>query len=155
MIGLKTGFTYTPEQTLPHRGSMLLIDEVLAYEAEAVRCLVRVRRESPFCGNDGVPAWVGLEYMAQAMGVYSGIELLQKGESPRIGFLIGTRRYDSIVPTFAIGADLEVSARVVLWEEDNLYAFDCAILHEGRKLAWGEIKAFRPLDVHAYLKENK
>jgi predicted hotdog family 3-hydroxylacyl-ACP dehydratase len=155
MIGLKPGFTYTLEQTLPHRGSMLLIDQVLDYETEAVRCLVRVRRDAPFCADDGVPAWVGLEYMAQAMGIYSGIELLQKGEAPRVGFLIGTRRYESVVPVFAIGSTLEISARVSLWAEDKLYVFDCAIHESGRKLAWGEIKAFRPLDVHAYLKENK
>ncbi len=154
MTGLEPGFTYTPEQTLPHRDALLLIDEIVDYEAEAVRCRVHVRRDSLFCGDDGVPAWVGLEYMAQAMGVYSGIELLQKGQPPRIGFLIGTRRYESSVPAFAIGARLEISAHVTLWEEDRLYAFDCAIHESGRKLAWGEIKAFRPLDVHAYLKEN-
>ncbi len=133
---------------------MLLIDEILDYAAEAVRCFVRVRRDSPFCEDDGVPAWVGLEYMAQAMGVYSGIELLQKNQSPRVGFLIGTRRYESSEPAFAIGADLEVTARVTLWEEDRLYAFDCAILQDGRKLAWGEIKAFRPLDVREFLKRD-
>ena len=155
MTPLKPGFTYTPAQTLPHSGDMRLIDAILGYDAESVRCRVRVRRDSPFCEADGVPAWVGVEYMAQAMGVYSGIELLQRGEQPRIGLLIGTRRYDAIVPAFAIGADLEVSARVVLWDEENLFAFDCAIFADGRKLAWGEVKAFRPAEVHAYLKENR
>jgi predicted hotdog family 3-hydroxylacyl-ACP dehydratase len=154
VIGLKAGFAYTPAQTLPHRPPMLLIDEILDYEAESVRCLVRITRDSLYCADGGVPAWVGLEYMAQAMGVYSGIELLQKGEAPRIGFLLGTRRYESAVPAFAIGAQLEVSARVTLWEEDNLYAFDCAIVESGRKLAWGEIKAFRPRDVQAFLKAD-
>jgi predicted hotdog family 3-hydroxylacyl-ACP dehydratase len=154
-MSLKPGFTYTPAQTLPHDGDMRLIDEIVDYEAEAVRCRVRIRRDSPFSEADGVPAWVGLEYMAQTMGVYSGIELLQRGEALRIGFLIGTRRYESVVPVFAIGMDLEISARVVLWEKDNLFAFDCAIHESGRKLAWGEIKAFRPLDVQAYLKENR
>jgi predicted hotdog family 3-hydroxylacyl-ACP dehydratase len=154
MTALKPGFTYTPAQTLLHAGDMRLIDEVVGYEAEAVHCRVRVRRDSPFCEADGVPAWVGVEYMAQAMGVYSGIELLQRGEPLRIGFLIGTRRYEAVVPVFAIGMDLEISARVVLWEKDNLFAFDCAIHESGRKLAWGEIKAFRPEDVQKFLKED-
>ncbi len=154
MIALRPGLAYTPAQTLPHSGDMLLIDEVLGYETESVRTRVRVRPDSLFCGPDGVPSWVGLEYMAQTMGVYSGIQLLQQGEAVRIGLLIGTRRYDAVVPAFAIGSDLEVSARVVLWEKDNLFAFDCAIFDGSRKLAWGEIKAFRPHDVQAYLKEN-
>jgi predicted hotdog family 3-hydroxylacyl-ACP dehydratase len=151
MLGLKPGFRYTPAQTLPHRGGMRLLDEIVEYETEAVRTRVRIRAESPFCGNDGVPAWVGLEYMAQTMAVFSGIELLQRGEQPRIAFLVGTRRYESIVPTFAIGATLDVTARVVLWEQTNLFAFDCAIFEGTRKLAWGEIKAFRPDDVEAYI----
>ena len=155
MRPLQPGFAYTPAQVLPHSGDMRLIDAILGYDAESVRCRVRVRRDSPFCEADGVPAWVGVEYMAQAMGVYSGIELLQRGEQPRIGFLIGTRRYDAAVPVFPFGTDLEITARVVLWDEDNLFAFDCAISEGGRKLAWGEVKAFRPLDVQAYLKENR
>lgn len=155
MTPLKLGLRYTPAQTLLHSGDMRLIDEVLDYEAEAVSTLVRVHKDSPFCAADGVPSWVGLEYMAQTIAVYSGIELLQKGQAPRIGLLIGTRRYEAAVPVFAIGLDLEVSARVVLWEKDNLFAFDCAIHGGGRKLAWGEVKAFRPLDVQAYLKENQ
>lgn len=151
---LRPGQRYTPAQTLPHRGDMLLIDEILDYEPEAVRTRVHVRAGSPFCQAHGVPAWVGLEYMAQTMGVYSGIELLQRGGQPRIGFLIGTRRYEAAVPAFAIGVDLEISARVTLWDDDQLFVFDCAIHGAGRKLAWGEIKAFRPLDVQAYLADR-
>ena len=151
---LRPGFVYTPAQTLPHSGGMLLLDEVLHYDAESVRTRLRVRADSPFCEAGGVPAWVGLEYMAQTMGVYSGIELLQQGAQPRIGLLLGTRRYDAAVPVFAVGMTLDISARVVLWDESNLFAFDCAIHESGRKLAWGEIKAFRPLDVQAYLKES-
>lgn len=151
MPGLKPGLVYTLAQTLPHRGDMRLLDEVVGYEAEAVRARVHVRAASAFCESDGVPAWVGLEYMAQAMAVFSGIELLQRGETPRIAFLVGTRRYESIVPSFAIGTTLDVTARLVLWEQDNLFAFDCAIFEGTRKLAWGEIKAFRPDDVQTYL----
>src|SRR5712692_6990233 len=115
------GRTYTPAEALPHSDDMLVVDEVLDYTADSVRTLVRIRADSLFCEADGVPAWVGLEYMAQTMGVYSGIELLQKGQSPRIGLLLGTRRYDATVPAFAVGMTLDVSARMVLWDENNLF----------------------------------
>ena len=148
------GQRYTPAQTLSHSGEMLLLDEVLDYNTESVSTRVHIRRESPFCEATGVPAWVGMEYMAQTIGVYSGIERLQQGEALKIGFLIGTRRYDAAVPFFTVGKALQINARLLLWGENNLFVFDCDI-HDGeRKLAAGEIKAFRPEDVHAYLKEN-
>ncbi len=150
----RPGLRYTPEQTLPHRGGMLLLDEIVGYAAEAVRTRLTIRPDSLFCRADGVPAWMGLEYMAQTIGVFSGIELLQKGERPRIGFLLGARRYEAAVPAFAIGATLEISAQVRLRDENDLIACDCAIESAGRKLAWGEIKAFRPLDVQAFLKTH-
>jgi predicted hotdog family 3-hydroxylacyl-ACP dehydratase len=150
----KPGLRYTPAQTLPHSGDMLLLDEVLDYGPEHVRASVRIHPGSPFCENAGVPAWVGLEYMAQTIGVYSGIERLQQGEPLKIGLLIGTRRYEAAAPFFTVGMTLQISARLLLWDENNLFVFDCAI-HDGeRKLASGEIKAFRPEDVHAYLKES-
>ena len=150
----KPGLHYTPAQTLPHSGDMLLLEEVLDYGAEHVRASVRIRADSPFCESSGVPAWVGLEYMAQTIGVYSGIERLQQDEQLKIGLLIGTRRYEAATPFFTVGMTLRVSARLLLWDENNLFVFDCSIDDGERKLAWGEIKAFRPEDVHAYLRDS-
>jgi predicted hotdog family 3-hydroxylacyl-ACP dehydratase len=148
---LQVGLRYTPQQVLPHRHAMLLVDEV-DYGPDFGQAALTIRADSMFCdGVHGVPAWVGIEYMAQAMSVYSGVDLLQRGLAVKIGLLIGTRRYESEVPVFAIGTRLTANARLVSWEDNDMYVFACEIRDGTRVLARGDIKAYRPEDIHAFL----
>jgi predicted hotdog family 3-hydroxylacyl-ACP dehydratase len=150
MEPLRTGQRYTPEQVLPHRHGMLLAERV-DYGADYGQIMLTVRRDSPFCEAQGIPAWVGIEYMAQAMGVYSGVERHQHGGTPQIGLLIGTRRYDSSVPVFSLGAQLTTTARLV-FSDAEMYVFNCEISDGQNVLARGDIKAFRPDDIHEFLR---
>ncbi len=83
---------------LPHAGSMVLLDEVIAYDADTIHCLARSHRAAgnPLREDGCLPAWCGLEYAAQAMAVHQG---LCAGDDRRIarGFL-------------AVARDLEMSA---------------------------------------------
>ena len=148
---LRTGERYTPQQVLPHRHEMLLADRV-DYGADYGQITLTVRPDSLFCGDEGVPAWVGIEYMAQAMGVFSGVERKQQGGEVRIGLLIGTRRYDSNVPVFPVGAELTTTARLV-FSEAQMFVFNCEISDGTQVLARGDIKAFRPDDIHEFLRQ--
>lgn len=151
MEALRSGERYTPEQVLPHRYEMLLADSV-DYGADYGQIALTVRLDSLFCeGVHGVPAWVGIEYMAQAMGVFSGVERRQQDSEPRIGLLIGTRRYDSSVPYFPIGAQLTTTARLVFHEE-QMFVFNCEISDGQQVIARGDIKAFRPDDIKEFLR---
>jgi predicted hotdog family 3-hydroxylacyl-ACP dehydratase len=143
-------------EVLPHEGCMLLLDAMIDADAERVVCKVTIRRDSMFCdGVNGVPSWVGLEYMAQTASTYSGIDEARVGKKPTIGLLLGSRRYASAVPYFAIGAHLRVEAHLVLRDETDLVAFDCKILHEERVLASADIKAYRPADVFAIVQGQR
>jgi predicted hotdog family 3-hydroxylacyl-ACP dehydratase len=152
---LRPGRRYTPQQVLPHRQAMLLVDEV-DYGPDFGRASLTVRPDTFFCdGVHGVPAWVGVEYMAQAMSVYSGVDLLQQGQAVKIGLLIGTRRYDSEVPLFALGARLTATARLLSWEDNNMFVFACEISDGHRVLARGDLKAYRPEDIREFLRMTK
>ena len=95
-------------------------------------------------GEGKIPAWVGLEYMAQAISAYAGIIARQNGEEPSIGFLLGTRRYDTHVDSFTPGQQLRVNVREVFRDENNLVLFDCDI-HAGEDLlASAQVKAIQP-----------
>lgn len=151
MQPLRAGERYTPEQVLPHRDEMLLAD-VVDYGADYGQITLTVRPESLLCdGERGVPAWAGIEYMAQAMGVFSGVERQQHGAEPKIGLLIGTRRYDSSVPYFALGAKLTTTARLV-FHEAQMYVFNCEISDGRQIVARGDIKAYRPDDIQEFLR---
>jgi predicted hotdog family 3-hydroxylacyl-ACP dehydratase len=135
---------------------MLLLDEVLEHSPEHVVCAVTIRPASQFCeAAKGVPAWVGLEYMAQTVCAYSGVDEARAGQRPSIGLLLGARRYESQVDSFAPGTRLRIRADLVLRDENDLVAFNCTI-HDGeRTLARGDIKALRPKDVLAVIRGGR
>ena len=151
VVPLRAGTACVVQELLPHRHDMLLADAV-NYGPDYGQIILTIRPDSFFCdGVEGVPAWVGIEYMAQAMAVYSGVQNRQAGEPLRIGLLIGTRRYDSELPVFAIGTRLTATATLVSRESEFMYVFACEIDDGHRVLARGDIKAYRPDDLHAFL----
>jgi predicted hotdog family 3-hydroxylacyl-ACP dehydratase len=143
-------------EVLPHRGRMLLLDELVDIGPEHVTCAVAIERDTMFCdGVKGVPSWVGLEYMAQTAATYSGVEEVRAGVRPTIGLLLGTRRYKPEVPYFAIGSQLRVHAELILRDETDLVAFTCKILEGERVLAQADVKAYRPKDVLAVIRGER
>jgi predicted hotdog family 3-hydroxylacyl-ACP dehydratase len=129
---------------VPHRGAMSLLDRVEHAAGDDVVAWVTVPAEGLFVADGGVPAWVGIEYMAQAVAAWSGARAQGQGGSPKIGFLLGTRRYEAHEPSFASGAALRISAHCELIGENGLGMFDCRIECEGRELARARLSVFEP-----------
>jgi predicted hotdog family 3-hydroxylacyl-ACP dehydratase len=144
------------ESILPYGDGMRLLDALRDHGPEHVTCGVTVHEQSMFCeGLRGVPAWVGLEYMAQACCAFSGIEEVRDGRRPSIGLLLGSRAYESEVEFFALGATLDVRAELLLRDESDLVAFACTIQHGDQVLARGDVKAYRPKDVLALIRGSR
>jgi predicted hotdog family 3-hydroxylacyl-ACP dehydratase len=129
---------------VPHRGAMSLLETVEHCDDQRVVARVRVSADGPFVGADGVPAWIGIEYMAQAVAAWSGALARAGGGSPRIGYLLGSRRYEAAVPAFEPGAELRVFAQCELMGGNGLGMFDCRIEQDGRVLASGRLSVFEP-----------
>ena len=147
---------YRIAEVLPHAGAMLLLDELLELGDEHITCGVYVSERTRFCdAGRGVPAWVGIEYMAQTMCAFSGVEEVRAGLKPSIGLLLGTRRYQSEVEWFGVGTDLLVRADLQLRDENDLVAFQCCISEGGRVLARGDVKAYRPRDVMSVIRGER
>jgi 3-oxoacyl-[acyl-carrier-protein] synthase I len=147
---------YEMSEVLPHQGRMLLLDELIDVGPEHVVCAVAIERDTMFCdGVNGVPSWVGIEYMAQTAATYSGVEEARAGVRPTIGLLLGSRRYKPEVPYFAIGSRLHVHAELILRDETDLVAFSCRIVEGERLLAQADVKAYRPKDVLAVIRGER
>jgi predicted hotdog family 3-hydroxylacyl-ACP dehydratase len=141
---------------LPHAGPLLLLDELRDHGPGHVTCGVTIGAGTMFCdGMNGVPAWVGIEYMAQACCAFSGIEEVRASGKPSIGLLLGSRRYQSEAGFFPLGATLLIRADLQLRDESDLVAFDCTIHEGGRVLARGDVKAYRPKDVLAVIRGSR
>lgn len=125
-----------------HRGPSVLLDRIL--DVSTTRCLASVRLEPGawYLQADGsAPAWVGLEWMAQAAAAFSGHRHREAGREPRIGFLLGTRVYEALVPSFPVGLELEVEAEVLFLDDSGPGAFTCEVRHKGETLARARLKA--------------
>lgn len=134
------------QSCLPHRGGMLLIHRLLHADDETALAEVDVRPDSLFAHPDGIPAWVGLEYMAQAVAAWAGARAQRAGRKPRLGFLLGTRRYESQTSLFVHGTTLQVQVRCELMADNGLGQFDCQISESGRLLCQARVSVFEPED---------
>jgi predicted hotdog family 3-hydroxylacyl-ACP dehydratase len=146
------------ESYLPHRGTMVLLDRVLEASAGLARCAVSIRRDSAFCRDFGgiaaVPAYVGIEYMAQTIGVLAGWRAQQVGGSVKTGFLVSARKFEANLPYFPIGMALCVEARDNWQDMEGRGVMDCAIFamaEETRPLVRATLMVFQPHDLDAYL----
>lgn len=139
------------ETVIPHRGTLLLLDQVLEYGDDAIAVALQVPLDGVFHDDGGVPAYVGLEYMAQAVACWAGCHARARGLPPPLGFLLGSRRYACAVPRFAAGTLLRVEARRELMGDNGLGVFACRILADGRELAAAHVSVYEPEDARAYL----
>ena len=72
---------------------MILLDRVIEFEEDALTAELTVRNDCLLGSETLVPAWAGIEYMAQAIGAYAGIRSKLAGQPISLGYLLGTRRY--------------------------------------------------------------
>jgi predicted hotdog family 3-hydroxylacyl-ACP dehydratase len=137
---------------VPHSGRMLLLDAVLDAGAETLCAQVTIRPDSMFCGVEGVASWVGIEYMAQAVAAHAGYLEREKNEPARIGFLLGSRRYETACAAFAVGSVLRVEVQRLLVAENGLGSYDCRILQDDATLASARLNVFQPNDIKEFMK---
>jgi predicted hotdog family 3-hydroxylacyl-ACP dehydratase len=139
---MKRACPYPVVDLLPHKPPMVLIDEVRDWDQGRLEASVAIRPGIPFYDSaHGVPAHVGIEYMAQACGAYAGLEAVTAGQPVRIGLLLGTRRYLSAVSWFEPGQQLLVRI-LELFRDGSIGMFDCRIECEGRELASAQLSVY-------------
>lgn len=142
------------EALIPHSGEMILLDEVLQSDHDSIVASCTPKAEGLLHRADGsVPAWVGIEYMAQAIAAFAGIEAKRAGQEIRLGFLLGTRHYHSNVTHFLPGQPLMIRAERSIEDSNGLSVFNCTI--EGSDVrVEASINVFQPHDVDLFLREN-
>lgn len=143
------------QELLPHRPPMVLLDEACGMEGDGFKAKVRITPASPFFRDGGVPAWVGLEYMAQAVAAYSGALGLAKGGKVKVGMLLGTREYRAAVPAFAAGEELDIRVRLDIFQDGGVSSMECGIRSaDGTALAEAQINVIEVADIRQFLKER-
>ena len=111
---------------IPHAGPMCLLDGVVHWDGDRIRCVSGSHRDvdNPLRSGGQLPALCGIEYASQAIAVHGGLAR-QRGEKPRAGYLASVRdvachreRMDEL------DGSLFVEASRVLGDEDRvIYEF--------------------------------
>ena len=141
-------------ELLPHSRTMVLIDDAIGAGDGWVTAGVRIAEDSLFYEPGlGVPAWVGLEYMAQTVAIYSGIQAKRAGKDVKIGLLLGTRRYETLTNCFHLGRYLRIHAREE-WQDGEMAVFDCQI-EDDQCLAKARLNVYLPRDISALIRGHE
>lgn len=119
--------SFAVAEVVPHAGRMILIDEILDYSSSSLTACVTIRESSLFLTPDNVvPAWVGIEYMAQAIAAWAGVQARLRGEPVKAGYLLGSRHYQASHPVFTLGDTLTIAVNKQ-YHEGELAVFECKI----------------------------
>jgi len=103
---------------VPHAAPMILIDRAVDIGDSYLVAEVDIGEQTLFAeAGRGVPTWVGIEYLAQAIAAWAGYAARNKGGLPQFGFLLGTRKYHALRPYFEFGCTLQV--RIELQYQDQ------------------------------------
>lgn len=133
------------ENYLPHKDSMLLLDRIMSwnFDKQLLESEVDTRNNSLFFNEelDGIPAWVGFEYMAQSIAALSGLDARHNLEQePCVGFIMSVRNYATTMPAYPVNKVLRIQI-TQLFNEDSVVSFDCAIIMDGKIVSTAIVNA--------------
>ncbi len=152
----------SPEQYLPHRAPMCLIDRVVRIDGKTVVCETKASpggRLDLFCNADGTYATTPFaELMAQTIGVWAGERRirLKQAEQPEdeqdapLGLLLSVRGLKLLIDTIAKDAVLTITMSLLI-DESRLTSFEGNVTMNGIPAARGRLTVFQP--TKAELKE--
>ena len=129
---------------------MLLLDEVI--EATATHLVARHRVQEDIWPTAGMPAYVAIEILAQAIAAFESSRSPRGDGKPVIGVLLGTRAFRSQRTAFAVGMTLVLRVEEQMSDPSGFGAFQGSVTDEaGERLAEGMLKVYRPEDFWTYL----
>ncbi|MCH1931077.1 hotdog family protein [Shewanella sp. A25] len=143
---------------IPHREPMILIDRIIAHEADSLKTEVTITPNSAYFDDarQAVPNYVGIEYMAQSIAALAGVEAKLREDKIRVGFLLGSRKLALHVEQFKLGQTYVTQVKRLYQEESGLAVFDCQIYlksadSEPQLVAEANVNVFQPQDTQAYI----
>nr|WP_298413066.1 hypothetical protein [uncultured Halomonas sp.] len=130
---------------VPQSQGMCLLDHIVAVDNDGLQADVTPNAESIFAIDAGIPAWIGLEWLAQAVAAWAGWHARTHRQPPAIGFLIGSKRFETLHEHLAIDHTYRVSIHLDFRADNGLGHFQGEIQDdEGVRLAHGTLTVFQP-----------
>ncbi|WP_347455783.1 3-hydroxylacyl-ACP dehydratase [Acinetobacter thermotolerans] len=131
-------------QFIPHEKPMVFVDHLIETNDEFAIAELTIRPELMFCETEGLPTWTSIELMAQTVSAYAGHKGHSKGQQPRIGFLLGTRKMQLLVPYFELGSVVRIRVEQSYLHE-GLGQFNCEIQYKEHNFT-AMLSVYEPAD---------
>ncbi len=143
---------------LPHSGPLVLLDRIVAADDESLTAIAQVTADGLYNQGDTVPAWVSMEYMAQAVAAFAGLAPYHRGETIPLGFLLGSRRVEFNRPSFPVGSVLTITVKRILQDDSGMAVFECQLsgddTHPHSIQASARLNLYQPADSDAFLRDH-
>ena len=139
-----------------HSKPMRLIDAVIKLDPDYIHCHIEISADNIFYDKtiNGIYAWVGMEYMAQAVAAYAGSHKEQV--EPSLGLLLSVRTFKTSQPYFKVGQELLVIANKE-YIYDMVGVFNCEIIVDDVLVSSAKLSTIEPPPnkIEAILKGQK
>ncbi len=103
---------------------------------------------------NGVPAWVGIEYMAQAISALAGLRAKEKNQGIKLGFLLGTRKLLLVYKVLVAGQRYRIHVKQMFWDESGMANFECEIFHDQELCVEAKVNVFETDEIEKILERN-
>ncbi|THU02589.1 3-hydroxylacyl-ACP dehydratase [Lampropedia puyangensis] len=130
---------------VPHRENMLWLDKIVHIDAQHAHAQATLKHDSMFIRDDNsIPIWVCIEYMAQTVAAWAGNQSQQQQQPAKIGYLLGTRRFNTTRHQLKTGDVLDIHAKMELQAENGLGMFTCEVVIRNQRVATANLSVFQP-----------
>jgi predicted hotdog family 3-hydroxylacyl-ACP dehydratase len=118
-IAMPTSDPLTVESLLPHRGRMLLVEEIISLDDDQATTRAVARRDWPLFDGGVVNPLIMVELVAQTAGVHNGLKRMKRRgkDSQTRGWLVGVKKAVLHVDAVAVGDAIVTTA-------NNAFVFD-------------------------------
>ena len=137
---------------MPHARTMCWLQTLVEASDEHLVAEATPGLDHPFAAPEGIDIWHGLEFMAQAVAAWAGWQARQRGEPPKIGFLLGTRRFEFERPHLPIGEPLRIHIHREFFADNGLGMFRCELVLGDAIVARAALSVFEPPNADDFLK---
>jgi predicted hotdog family 3-hydroxylacyl-ACP dehydratase len=141
-LKLEPAVADNPGSIIPHKGKMLLLSRIIDYDLEEkTLCAEYDITENCIFYNpavEGVPAWAGFEFLAQAISALSGLRGRISGEEPKIGYILSVSSMQIDSQFFQAGNTVQINVKESGCM-DQVYNFEGTVFLEGKKVLDGKL----------------
>lgn len=119
---------------IPHEKPMVFVDHILEIGDDFAIAELLITPELMFSDDSGLPTWVSIELMAQTVSLYAGSQGQKNAQTPKIGYLLGTRKLNLPCEYFALGQTVRIKATQQYLHE-GLGQFFCEIEYQDHTIS--------------------